>query len=238
MKKIQLILILAFSSILLMGQEIEIRELYKNFTQESRYRPFKAIASGFDISALNKIAVLKGSLLNTGKNTLDKLYGSFWIHANEYGANSFYVDSVWHTSDSICAIISIYNLSSAEIEANQKLHPSNMVYIFGNIDKNNGKERSIRLNNKKTIIKPFEYIAYQNVVGYEAIVAYGGLTGSKVWIVGKENREPMFLSLQGLNVGPNANMSNSVGITINTGKIHTVDQDFGLFLIKLLKRKM
>lgn len=195
-------------------------------------RSFEMIDPAYDLSQKERVATLREYSINSGKNTLAHVFRTFWASANEKGANSFTVDSVWISHDTTHLILGIYNLSEAELTTNFNLYPQNMVYVIGDIDKNQ-TTKTIKFNKVKVILQPMEYLSYQNKVGEDAIISIGGFSGAKVWIRGSEGRLPKHLSVTGFGVGPGS--SQPLSLSFNTGRVYPVDLNFGQFLVSVLK---
>jgi len=167
------------------------------------------------------------------------LFKGFQFNANFLGANAFYIDDykINGSKDSTWVSISFYYLSLNELIENTKLYSTNMVYVIGDVDIKKLSGRKIKFNKKVIQLFPLEYASYQNKVGEDAILSIGGITGSKVWIKGKEDREPEFLSLQGFGMGGGLGPSGQISVSFSTGRIYPVTLDMGLFLVKILKEK-
>ena len=234
MIRISLILFLTALSIIGFGQNVEIINKNDNPNKAINSDAFDYIEKGYDLKSENYIATMKGFVTNSRKSILPVLFNTFWLKANELGANSFYIEKVKNDSDTIYVEISVYNISDSDIEKNFDLYPKNMVYVIGDIDKMQTPKK-IKFNNVKMTLYPMEYISYQNKIGEDAILSIGGFLGAKVWIRGKENRLPKHLSLNGLSVGPGS--YNDLSISFNTGRVYPVELNFGQFLINVLTKK-
>jgi hypothetical protein len=66
-------------------------------------------------------------------------------------------------------------------------------------------------------------------------VGIGGFLGAKVDIYGREERLPVYLSLNGFGIGPGS--FNQISVSFNTGRIYPVEMNFGQFLINILPKK-
>ncbi|MFN6342878.1 MAG: hypothetical protein ACK4Y6_10805 [Bacteroidota bacterium] len=233
MKKLTFLFLTISTLTTVFGQNVQV--INKNpDTEKHTVNTFEFIINEFNLTEKQKIATLKGLTLNTGKQTIATLFNSFWENANKLGGNSFKLDTVLNSNDTMTIVMTIYYLSELDIKSNLELYPKNMVYVIGDIDKRQTAKK-IKFNERKVILNPMEYISYQNTVGSEATVSIGGFLGAKVWIVGKEGRLPKHLSVNGFGVGPN--LYNPVGLSFNTGRIYPVDLNFGQFLVSVLKEQ-
>jgi len=217
------------------AQEVQIIEKNDNYIQKEKVEKFEFIDKNWDLTKYEKIAVLKGYSVNSGKNTLIGLFNTFWNMSNKCGANSYIIDTVESVSDTIYVQISAYYLDNAAFEDNYTLYPKNMVYVFGDLDVKNGNTKKIKLNRQKVELAPLEYIESQNKVGEYVTVSIGGFLGAKVDIYGREERLPVYLSLNGFGIGPGG--FNQISISFNTGRIYPVEMNFGQFLISVLTKK-
>jgi hypothetical protein len=206
--------------------------LPKNKTEE-----FYFLHNEIDTTQLVFIAQLKATRSNTKNAGIDLLFLKLKNEAQARGANAFKLLD-WQInsakSDTNHLTIAVYQASSQVLEQNRQYFPKNMIYVFGNIDSPNSKPKKVALNGQKIAIEPMKFLAYQNKVNEEATLSYGGITGMKFWIKGKEGRLPNFYSLTGFGVGPGMGNVGTVGISFNTGRIYPVDIDFGSVLIKVL----
>jgi hypothetical protein len=235
MGKLFIVLGICLFSISAFGQSIEVLELNKKYQKEYVYKPFKALNKRFDITELNKIAVLKGSV--TQSVFVNDLLSSFWNKANQFGANSFIVDSVHKTHNKIEVCISVFCLTDEQMEKNSKLFASNKIFVFGNVKEFGGKKRTIKVNGEKEVLSPFEYLSIKNEVGHRTDISIGGFMGSRISFKGEKQCKPVFLSLQGLNFQSFVGADGSLGTVISTGDIHKVDHELGNFMIHIFNEK-
>jgi hypothetical protein len=236
MIKLKIFLLFLSISVSSFAQMVQVIERDMDYISPGEMTQFQYISKNSDVSNIPKIASLKATCNNTADETVVHLFNLLWQTANNFGANSFKIDSIENKSKNYISLtLSIYNLTSEQLEINSGLFPQNIVYVFGDFDKKIQSNKSIKFNNEKIELPPMEYVSYQNKVGAEAIVSIGVITGAKVWIVGKEGRLPMHLSVNGFSVGPGSFSSNQIGIGFNTGRIYPIDFDFGQFLVDVLK---
>ena len=217
------------------AQEVQVIEQNENYIKKETVEIFEFIADGFDLTNYEKIVVLEGITVNSGKNTLVSLFNYLWKTANDYGANAYKIDRVEMISGDTHIQISTYHIDEEELEKNLSLYPKNKVYVFGDLDVKKGKGKRINLNKQRVELSPLEYVSYQNEVGKYTTVGIGGLLGAKVDIFGKEERLPVYLSLNGFGIGPGNNFE--ISLSFNTGRIHPVDMNFGQFLINILTER-
>lgn len=197
---------------------------------------FEYLIANFDTTNSVKVATL--SVLETNsKNNLVSIFNSFWEASNKLGANSFCIEKSFLSSsnDTIEIIISAFYTTEEFLDKNIALYPHNMVYLFGDLNKNRVNGKKIKFNGEKITLFPLEYIAYQNKIGEEAIVSIGGFLGAKMWIKGRKDRIPSYLSFSSFGVGPGS--FGTVSISVNTGRIYPVETNFGQFLINVLHKK-
>lgn len=229
----RILVILTFFSTFTFGQIIEILDT-NVFSNKALYPDaFDFVIPQYEIPTNAYVGTLRGRVTSSGASNLGNLFNSFWHTANKLGANTFKVDTVFNLEDTTVIDVSVYNLLDYEFDKMMQLYPTNMVYVIGAID-NTQKPKKVKFNSTKILLKPMKYIAYQNEINKEATVSIGGFLGEKLWIKGRKNRLPEFLSLSGFGVGLGTGNFNSVGINFNTGRIYPMDLNFGQFLIHVL----
>ena len=120
------------------AQDVQIIEKNDNFTQKEKVVKFEFINENFDLIKHEKVAVLKGysTCSGSGKNSLRRLFDKFKKMSNKLGANSYFIDIVERTSDTIFIQISVYYFDNTAFEKNLKMFPKNIVYVFGDFDIN------------------------------------------------------------------------------------------------------
>ncbi|MCB2196471.1 MAG: hypothetical protein KQH79_11475 [Bacteroidetes bacterium] len=231
--------LLLFISVQSFGQMVQFIEKDSTFKNENKTEEFHFINNGFDYSNSKFVASMNGLSLNSENNNLVSLFETFKFNANYLGANAFHVDEykISDSKDSVSVSVSFYYLNLNELIKNSRLYSTNMVYVIGDVSTKKSTGRKIKFNKNTIQLLPLEYVSYQNKVGEDAILSIGGILGSKVWIRGKENREPKFLSLQGFGMGGGFTPNGQITVSISTGQIYPVNLDLGLFLTKILNRK-
>ena len=236
MRKIHVLLAFTLLSMSSFGQIMQPKKapIRDTTPQKQVVKTFDLIHGSFDLSGKTKISSLTGNSIDICQMNLSRLFNSFWINANRAGSNACVIDSIIRSGDTTYVVISTYYLDEAELKTNADLYPRNAIYVIGDIDKRQ-TEKYIKFNSSKIELNPLEYVSYQNQVGQEAVISIGGLLGAKMWIMGKENRLPTFLSVNGFGIGGGS--VNPVSISFNTGRIYPVDFNFGCFLICILKEK-
>jgi hypothetical protein len=229
-------LLFCFISVSAAGQNIQIVAKYKNGIPYADNKHFDYIAKYLEVQETSKIATLICHYTFSGKQTLTQLFSSLSDTANKLGANSYRIETcINNLPDTIYIELSIYDLTSLELNKNLNLFPLNMIYIFGDLNSKRPDEKTFRLNDQKITLLPFEYVSFQNRAGEEATISFGGFLGSKIWVKGQEGKLPKYYSLGGIGVGPGA--AGEFGISLNTGRIGTVDLNFGQFLVRILNEK-
>ncbi|MCB0496695.1 MAG: hypothetical protein KDC79_11220 [Cyclobacteriaceae bacterium] len=226
-----------FISCFSFGQTTEVLEESNNSIGLSETKEFHCVPQEVHLSDAYKRAVLKGTVTNNKKQTIVDIFNDFWKKSNEMGANAFHIDSVqYHSIVSIKFTITVYSLSETQIDSIYMLYPTNKIYILGDLNPEALKFKpiTIKVNNIKTELPPTKYLSYQNKIDGETIISKGGLMGTKVWIRWKEDRLPLYLSVNGFGVGPGSSVG-VMGISFNTGRINSVDMNFGEFLIETLE---
>lgn len=196
----------------------------------------------FDTNTLENdtpIAILEGTCDNEGKSKLDNLYKKVRQNSRKYNCNAFSVDSTeYYANGSLRVRVSIFRLSQDEIDSSYSQYPHNMIYIFGDIRKSKKKGKKFKLNNKKAKLYPLEYLLIQNKVGEKVAVWEGGIFGNEKWYKGKEGKEPLYISLTGVNVKPfYQNLPRNGGFLYRISSANSIDFNFGAFLSHVMKSR-
>ncbi len=229
-----LLILFTLLTVISYGQKVEIINKNDNPTKAINPDAFDYIDSNYELQEDTLYCYFKWICYKFSKSILSNLFNSLLQKANELGANSFRIENINKSNDTVLIEISVYNLTDVQFEEMVKLYPTNMVYVIGDIDKRQTPKK-IKFNNEKLELAPMEFIAYQNQIGNEAILSIGGFLGAKVWIKGQVDRLPKHLSLSGFGVGPGR--YDEISISINTGRIYPVDLNFGQFLVNILSER-
>jgi hypothetical protein len=199
-------------------------------------KTFDFIDPQLNIDDVKLVAKLKGYSVHSKKNNLAKLFNEFWKTANSMSANSYKIDSVFTKNDACFVILSIYFLSAKKLQENLDLYPKNKVFVHGDIIDKDTRVKKIKVNKESITLSPLEYIGFQNEIDQEIKVNIGGILGATTWIKGSENRMPVHMSFSNFGIGPYIGY-NSIGVTVNTGRIYPVELNMGEFLIRVFNEK-
>jgi hypothetical protein len=197
---------------------------------------FVCILPATDSTILNFVGTIKAT--GSGKNSgIEELFVKTKEKALELGANAYRLTSYDRDSISKTATLivqSFYGTDSA-LDLNFQYAEKNVVYIFGDAEKSN-KTYSFKVNGVKKEIKGGTF--YKQVLnpGEEVKINKGGITGATIWITGKENRAPTFLTLSGFGLGGGPLPPGVAGVALNTGRINYVERGLGPLLVQVLKQ--
>jgi hypothetical protein len=223
----------------LSGQEVVVLKVDEGHAMFEEVDGFHCIYAYSDTLYGEPLGRLRGVCANTKKSKLDKLFNLLKDQANALHCNAFSVDSsAFLGQDSIEVYLSTYHLTEEALEKNYATYPRNMVYVFGEINKQKHNGKKFKLNEKKSKLFPLEFVALENQIGEEISVSVGGFLGSKIWVKGKEGRLPTYLSFTGFNAFTDTNTwNNRRGVSFSTGKINYVGIEFGSFLASILRQR-
>lgn len=244
MKYLFIFLITLLNILQCYSQNIEILDKTSNtisHISDEEMRGFFVIHKKINEADLTYIATLKvkGNEIKTSR--LDILFKKLQEKAIKLSANSFkHINSKVHPSipDSNYIIVKIFQVERNILANSLQFFPENKIYIFGNLNLSAKKARKIKVNDRKLFAEPLKYIAYQNKVGLETTISVGGITGMKIWVKGKEKREPVFYSFSSFGIGAGTPNPNVIGGGINTGRIYRVDFNFGNLLLDILPQQV
>ncbi len=159
---------------------------------------------------------------------------------SKIGANSFLVEN-YNKIDSVTfeIVLATYFCTDELLKNNFKNIPKNFIYVFGNENFEQNKQKSFKVNGEKQEISSGKYKKFEVKVGEELKINKGGFSGMTLWITGKEDKGSTFLSLTGLGLmgGGYNPVNRGMGITINTGRINPIEPNLGLLLLKIFEEQ-
>lgn len=217
------------------GQQVRLVGKNENYVKKADPQRFERVATSFDLTGYERVAVLAGYSPNSRKGTLADLFRKFWEMTNELGANAFVVTRAETISDTTHVEIDVYFFDKETHDRNYSLYPDNMVYVLGGLKLSKPRARKITFNGETILLHPLEYIAYQNKVGETTDISLGGALGAKYWIKGREGRLPEHFSTTGFGFG--SSPPQGMGVSVHTGRLHPVELNFGQFLVQVFSRK-
>ena len=229
-------------SLNIFSQNIQVLEEFIEYTPYTKPSEFYYLEDQLDSLKSMKIATLKGTFRLSSKSSLLNLFAALKELANDYGANSFRIDSKKINFNKLTSriIVSIYATSGTYLEENSDLHPKNEVYIFGSQKFYEDKLEKVKINKETVYLGSFEYIDYQNIEGKTVKINKGGITGSKIKITGSKNQKSLFYTFTDASIKPDYYSfyftGNSIGggVKIIKGKFVQINQNYGYFLTKIL----
>jgi hypothetical protein len=152
--------------------------------------------------------------------------------ANLMGANCYSIMSYNAAVEEMK--MSIYNASYAILSKNYANHPQNVIYIFGG-EKVSDEKFSFKINGEKKKIYSGTYYQFENSNSEDVSINKGGFLGSTVTVRYKSEFSIRLFTTSGFGVGGDT-FGGQVGISFNTGRISIVEDEFGFFLTKVLKK--
>lgn len=234
--KINLVIILLFSSQNLFSQELEVLRLGDNTLPKSKWsEEFTLLEESIDTSSLVfigtfkvKASVRKFHILNHARVIIQK--------AKKLGANAYFIES--HQRDTIngffTTVLSTYYASEELKEENDKLTQHKFLYVFGDnnvLYKNKSVSfalngRIIEINNSK------DYFRYDIKEKEIVKLSKGGVLKTSMEIEGDRNRLPLYLRVTNSSAGfqPVTGM-----VTYSNGDFQIVDGNEARFIIKVLR---
>ncbi len=114
-------------------------------------------------------------------------------------------------------------------------HEQNYIYIFGEERTKGYSSTSFKIDNEKKEIDPGTYYRYTRIPGKKTKINKGGITGMTFFYLLDGNKPDIFLTLTGFGVG-GPMPADVTGAAVNTGRINTIQGDFGNLLRILLKQ--
>lgn len=205
---------------------------------------FTFIENSSDSSSLKFIQTYK--CISIKGDDIASLYRAIKQQAQSKGANCFrFKNFVRDSIGNMTLTLDTYYGDDNFIKSNLNNHEKNTIYIIsdGNF---NDKLYSFKVDKAKRIIKSGQY--YKCVIKYGAKLKInkGGFFGTTATIYWEDNKLCKFYSLSGfgladypmgINPYPTYNGGLGVGVSFTTGKLKSVDRDFGLLLTMILKQQ-
>jgi len=233
MKKIIFLLLLSQA---VLSQTVEFIE--KNDTlQRPKYQQFIFLNDSTDLSAAIKVATIKatGNLRNPVK-----MLAKIKSESQKLGANSYKFVSFRKNALAAELTVTAYFITDSIHGVNYWNIPQNKVYIFGDDDLSVTKTQSYKIDGEKHEIGTGEYKVFNLYNGKELKISKGGFTGMTLWVKGEQGKS-RFLSFSGVGIAGAQHVISSsgqgVGVNFTTGKIHHMDHDSALLLIKIFTEK-
>ena len=185
-----------------------------------------------DTAGATYIARLEGAAPGEPRATLAEAYAQLRDEANGLGANAYQVRERCAPAGPCRFEIETY-LAPEGTQQELVLAPDDVV-VFGPLD--GTRDATFELNGEKKTLAPLQYLVYANT-GEEMTLSRGRfLTGSSLTLGGGDGDPPSYWSTTGIAVGPSfaPGPTPGIGITLNSGRVHSVDAELGRFLVAVL----
>jgi len=134
--------------------------------------------------------------------------------------------------------VDAYYATETIMAANKANYEPNEVFIFGS-ENLNRDSFSLKVNNETKTFRSGTYLKYNLVKDETLKVNIGGFTGTTSKLKYGKGNTPVYLMITStgfaLGGGP-LPAHQTVGITFNTGRMNELTDDYGQFLVQILKR--
>jgi hypothetical protein len=189
-----------------------------------------------DTSSLQFVGSLKG----TGKDSTTlpgDLYLLIKTQARALGSNCFMLKNYTHDSLNRPVIdIDAYYATESIMAANSANYETNEVFVFGS-ETSTRDSFSLNVNNKNVKFRCGTYLKFNLSQGEPLKLNKGGFTGATWKIKYEKEKAPVYLMIIGAGLGGGPlPPAGTIGITFNTGRIAELNNDYGQFLVQVLKR--
>jgi hypothetical protein len=237
MQKTLITLILILAAKFTIAQGIEIVSV-KKLKPLSKDKASAFIHPKTDTSSLQFIATCKA----TGQDSMilpGNLYLVLKTQSRALGANCLILRRFSYDSLKRPVIhIDAYYGTESFMAANNSNYETNEVFIFGS-EKLSRDSFSLKVNNETKTFRSGTYLKFNLTKGETLKVNIGGFTGTTFKLKYAKERTPDYLMITStgftLGGGP-LPPPGTIGITFNTGRINELNDDYGQFLIQILKR--
>lgn len=190
-----------------------------------------------DTTQFQYVATYTSKVTDTFFGMVD-LFFSIKERARKDGANCFKINSIVYDSLKRPALtMDTYFGPGAAVAANSANYEKNAVYIFGS-GRSNNDSFSLKINNETQTFHLATYLKYVLKEGEELKIGKGGFTGARARLRYEQNKAPLYLMVFGgarLGGGPLPAPA-SVGLSLNTGQIKEMTDDYGQFLVQVFKQ--
>ena len=208
----------------------------KNFKPLSKEKASVFIHPKTDTSSMQFVASCRG----IGKDSTSlpgDLFLNIKTRARGVGANSFILRSFKYDSLKRLVIdIDAYYATESVMKVNNANYETNEVFIFGS-EKINKDSFSLKINNVTKSFKSGTFLKFNLAEGEVFKLNKGGFTGETWKLKYKKDKAPVYLMVLGGGLGGGSLPPlGTIGVTFNTGRINELTDDYGQFLIQVLKQ--
>uniref|UniRef100_UPI00260C49F9 hypothetical protein n=1 Tax=uncultured Algibacter sp. TaxID=298659 RepID=UPI00260C49F9 len=210
---------------LVFSQEIEIIEKADSIPN-IKEKGLAFISDKTDLKDYYFIAKIK-----VKANDFNQILSGLQRKAIDFNANAFkYIGKVI-TNKETSVSFDLYSALPELIEKSRDNLEKNIIYFFGN-DK---KTQKFKIDKQKIELKPNDIYRYEIPKKKEVKINKGGFTGMTVFHYWKENQPVTFYAFGSGNITGYGDGWSSIGLSINTGNIIELRNDFAYLLMELKK---
>lgn len=230
--------LLTFSSF---SQKVVVQksQYYQSFAEPDG---LSFISPKLDLTPHPEVGTLYATIPGQTDKALLKLYEKIWTEANKAGANAYRVNKA--LSDSLGnfeVLLTLYFLDDEALKKSAALFPTNMIYLFGDLNPKPKKTSTLRWNDTLVELGGMHYLSAWNKIGGETKMYVGNVFGSSITIIGESNTPPVYLAVKALDVNVQPIMLThsgpGIGLSFKGGRAYPLDPGFGEFLLLFLERK-
>ncbi len=223
MRKLLIIILTNFSSVI--AQEIEILKKSDSIPN-IKEKGLSCINENTDLAEYHFIAKLKIT-----SDDFNQILIGLQKTANELSANAFKYVEKENIENKTSVILDLFSANQQLIELNENNKPTNVIYFFGN----DSKMQKFKIGSQKIELQPNEIYKFELPKNKEVKINKGGFTGMTVFHRWKENQPVIFYAFGSGNLTGYGNGYNSIGLSVSTGSIIELKNDFAYLLMELKK---
>ena len=132
--------------------------------------------------------------------------------------------------------IDAYYGTESIMSANNSNYETNEVFVFGS-EKISSDSFSLKVNNTTKTFKSGTYLKFNLKESEELTLNKGGFTGGTWKLKYEKEKAPLYLMITGFGTGGGPlPPPGTIGVSFNTGRINELTDDYGQFLIQILKQ--
>ncbi|WP_296381281.1 hypothetical protein [Winogradskyella sp.] len=151
--------------------------------------------------------------------------------AIDFSANAFKFIHNENSKNKTSVTIELFSVLPKFQEENKNNNETNVIYFFGN----DTKTQKFKIDENKIELKANEIFRFEIPKNKTVKINKGGFTGMTVYHQWKEKQPVIFYAFGSGNLSTFGDGKSSVGLSINTGKIIELRNDFAYLLMEIKK---
>ncbi len=183
----------------------------------------------YDLSANALVNQLDIKVSSKDKKEPLQLVREITLGVELTGGNAFKIDSIVQDVGFLEIKLSVYQLTRAELHANDELFASKNIYVFSDLPLLSKSEKTFFINQRKVKLSAEEFYSYEVSDNEDVTIDTGGLLGSQ------HHFQPKGESIYLVLGGPKRKQLNpdQFGVAFTTRSLGELDKSVGRLLIQI-----